>query len=359
MDEFRSQTPGARVHGGLQPEMVRARGIDPHAVLDLSINVNPFGPSDAMRRALAEVSVTTYPDPEHRLARAAVGESCGRPASEVLIGNGASELLWTLAQVYAGEGQRVLLVEPTFSEFGVALAAHGATVERSMAAAEDGFRPDLQAVQVMAARGGHAVVHLCAPGSPIGNPVAMQEVVRLAQALPRATVIVDQSFLTMSTQHGELHAEVPENVVLLRSLTKDHGVPGLRIGYLLASAERVEAMSALRPTWSVGAHGQAAIVAAMADGAFVKDSRERLVAERQALAEALHALDVPTLPSSTLYLCAHVGDARAVADACLLEHGVLLRDCTSFGLPRHVRIAARTAATRARVCAAVGAVLGR
>jgi histidinol-phosphate aminotransferase len=147
-------------------------------------------------------------------------------------------------------------------------------------------------------------------------------------------------------------------LVLVRSLTKDHAIAGLRLGYAVAAPEVVRILRAAQPTWSVNAAAQAAGLAALAADSHV--DRGRVLAEeaKAFLTEELGTLGWHVLPSAANFLLVEVSDAAAVTRA-LRACGIYVRDCTSFGLPRHIRLAARPLAECAVLVAAAKQLTAR
>lgn len=358
----RSQpSPMARVHGGPNATELQRLGLDRNDVLDLSVNINPYGPSPSMVRALAHVKLGVYPEPDALQVRAELAASCGVATDGLVLGNGASDLMWTLAlwlKRTLPRGQGLMMVEPTFSELHVAAEALGLDVAEHRLQAVDMFDLNFDRLGESLACCKAGAVYLCAPSSPLGRAVAGPDLRAFADAHPNVLVLVDQSFLSLSERYQDAVMEWPANVVLIRSLTKDHGIPGVRIGYLLAEAEIALAVRSLRPTWAVGAHTQAAAsYAASIEGrAFVQSSRKQLLCDSRALMTGLIELGLKPVPSSTCYVTVEVANAALVRMRLLEEYRILVRDCTSFGLPSHIRIAARPPEQRAILLAALGAV---
>jgi histidinol-phosphate aminotransferase len=157
-------------------------------------------------------------------------------------------------------------------------------------------------------------------------------------------VVLDEayaSFVEERWRSEPLLATFP-NLIILRSLTKDHALPGLRLGYALASTELASAFEAVRPPWSVNAGALRAGLATLEPPALahlrqatavVSESRQLLLAGFSLLGYSVH-------PSLANFLLVDVHDALAFRRA-LLPHGIVVRDCTSFGLPCCVRIACR------------------
>jgi len=179
----------------------------------------------------------------------------------------------------------------------------------------------------------------------------------LAEAIAKVRedtlLVLDQSFLSMSEGHADRDAVLPPNVIAVRSLTKDHAIPGLRAGYLATTEALARRIEAARPPWTTSAPAQAAIVAATAEQAFVAESRARLLANRARLTDRLRSAAFRVLPSSTIYALVDVGDARAIRSALLARHRLLVRDCASFGLPRFLRVCARPQDDEDRLVAAL------
>jgi histidinol-phosphate/aromatic aminotransferase/cobyric acid decarboxylase-like protein len=354
MDSGRWRAAGPRHHGGAAAQELAALGVDPRRALDLSVNVNPYGPCPAIVEAIRAASVHLYPDPAATAVREAVSARTGFPVEGVVFGSGAADLLWTLARVLVGNGGRALVVEPAFSEFRAAVESLGQRPAAWRARPEDGLRVHVDEVVRAARETSSDLVYLCAPTTPAGVDVPLRDVARLARSLPDATIVLDESFLSLSDPGGDGGAALrqPENVVRVRSMTKEHAIPGLRVGYLLAPPALARALESNRPTWSTSSVAQAAAVAALGAGEFVAASRERLRQDRLATAAGLTALGLAALPSVAPYVAFEVADAAALRKR-LLVHGIVVRDCASFGLPRHIRVAARPAEERARLMVAL------
>ena len=125
-----------------------------------------------------------------------------------------------------------------------------------------------------------------------------------------------------------------ENIILLRSLTKAYCIPGIRLGYLLASKKIVKEIRKVKPPWNVSTFAQAAGIAAMKDETFLLDSRKKILNSKKIIE---NQIDVHS--DSNFYLH-YVKDAKKVKKE-LMDYGVLVRDCTSFGLPSHIRFSVR------------------
>lgn len=354
MMEFHgARAPSRRVHGGIDEGELRELGIDAEQVLDFSVSCNPYGPSDAVVAAIHAARLDRYPDPTSTRARLAIAQALGCSPDAIAVGNGAADLLWALAHALVQRGSDVVIAEPTFSEFRVAVTRSGATLHEHRADPSDHFAIDLARLGSLVRDRRASVVYLCVPNTPTGQYVPIDALFAFARDLPFATIVLDQSFLSLSDGHADRAHLPPRNVVCVRSITKDHALPGLRVGYLLADPALVRALDAARPSWPTSALAEAAVVAAFENDAFVAESRRRLEADREALVQLLDELHLPVVPTVTHFLLVRVGDAASLRARLLARHAILVRDTTSFGLPDYVRVAVRPRADTLRLAAAL------
>jgi histidinol-phosphate/aromatic aminotransferase/cobyric acid decarboxylase-like protein len=160
---------------------------------------------------------------------------------------------------------------------------------------------------------------------------------------PQIPFILDEAFLSLSERHADAARRLPPNAVRVRSLTKDHSLAGLRIGYAIAAPELVRQIEASRPPWTVSAPAQAAAAAAMAHSEHVALTRTRLLELRTVLERALAQRGVKTLPSIASFFLAETPegeDADVLCARLLSRHRLLVRSGASFGLERHLRVPA-------------------
>jgi histidinol-phosphate/aromatic aminotransferase/cobyric acid decarboxylase-like protein len=346
-----------RVHGGIAALELERLGIARDRVLDLSVNVNPLGPHPRVLQAVQRASLESYPDPHATLACQAIAHSQDIDPARVLVGHGSAELLWTVVSTLAG-GQRPLLVTaPTFSEPQLAARAWRVPLVTLRTSESEAFVIDRAALDRAIGEHDPGAVYLCQPNNPDGGALPALELRALCEAHPRTLFVVDQAFLSLSSRHAEQAMRFGDNVVLVRSLTKDHALPGLRVGYALASPERVRELAARRPSWMVSAPAEAAIVAACEQPEHVRQARELWLSATAALAEGCAALGLSVVPSLTPFFLVRVGDADDLRQRLLSRHAIVVRSARSFGLPHHVRMAGCALPERARVLAALRAEL--
>lgn len=354
------------VHGGIDQDELDRLGLDSDRILDFSVNTNPFGPAPGVREVLTNVALDRYPDPAAWALRNALADHLDVQPEQILPGNGASELIWLVALAFLKPGARVLVLGPTYSEYSRAAALMGAAVA-TLLAKEDydfAFHPN----QVLAGlrRLRPRLVFLCNPNNPTGTFLEPEEIGSWARKFPGTLFIVDEAYLGYVPEiclRLALAADSPnakrkqdiDNLLVLRSMTKDLGLAGLRLGYAVGSAEVISWLARARPPWSVNSLAQAAGVEALRHFNYYQDSLKKLADEKTDLVRGLRTLGFKPATSTMPFFLLPVGDGSRFR-LTLLKKGMLVRDAASFGLPGHVRINTRRPEDNARLLAVLGEV---
>jgi histidinol-phosphate/aromatic aminotransferase/cobyric acid decarboxylase-like protein len=343
-----------RIHGGIDAAELQRLGIDPARVLDLSVNVNPWGPHPRVLEAIRRASVASYPDVLASAARHAIAHAEDLAPDNVLIGHGSAELLWAAVSLLRGRDRPLLTPMPTFSEPQLAARAWGVHVISLRTHASEQFALSDAVLDRALSEHDAGAVYLCQPNNPDGGALPAGALRALSDAHPRRWFIVDQAFLSLSSRHSDAALRFGDNVLLVRSLTKDHGLPGLRAAYALGAPPLLAAVAAQRPSWMVSAPAEAAIVAACGEREHVAKARDYLLDARATLARDCERLGLSVVPSFTHFFLVHVAqDADQLRQRLLERHGVLVRSGRSFGLPEHIRVAGCAPEQRARFLAAL------
>jgi histidinol-phosphate aminotransferase len=328
-------------HGGLDLTELERLGIDPAAVLDFSVSTNPFMPPPEIREMLSAVPVERYPDSSSAVLRAKLADKLSVPAENIVVGSGTTEPIRLIATAYLRRGDAALVLVPTYGEYEAAARLAGAQVVKYHAAEEDNFSPDLDAVKDLIGKRRPRVVFVCNPNNPTGKYLKRKEIVALLENMQDSLLVLDEAYVAFVAGSWNSMSLVERgNVVVLRSMTKDYGLPGLRLGYAVAASDIISVLRAGLPPWNVNIAAQEIGVAVLDEAASLEKSLGQVREAARFLAAGLSRLGFTVLPSDTHYFLVKVGDAAACR-LSLLKRGLLVRDGTSFGLPAYIRVAAR------------------
>jgi histidinol-phosphate aminotransferase len=340
------------VHGGVDLSELSLLGLRPDQVLDFSANINPFGPSPTVREAVNGVAFDRYPDRMCLELSRELAARHGVAEERVLVGNGSTELIWLTVVAFLKAGDRVVILGPTFSGYERSSRLMEAQVLTCRAREVDGFCPPFDAFDALVEECQPKLAFLANPNNPTGKSVPLVRVYDLAVRHQQTLFVLDEAYADPSSRFVRQADRVPENVLRLRSLTKAHGLAGLRLGYAVGAEAVIAVLRAAQPPWSVNAAAQAAGLAALRDERHLRETLASWSAAGAELIERLRGAGFSPIPSETPFFLLPVGDAASVRTS-LLRRGILVRDCTSFGLPGHVRISGRTREDNARIVTAL------
>lgn len=341
-------------HGGDVEAFEERFGCRP---LDFSVNTNPFGISPAARTAAAEAlgHADRYPDPHCRALVAALAKCNGVAQENVLVGNGATDVIFRLVSALAP--RRALVCAPTFSEYERACVRAECGVEAFPLDPDRGYALDEGILDRLE---GADIVFLCEPNNPTGR---VDDPALLCRVLGRCEdvgcfLVVDECFngFLAAPEKASLRGLVVDHprLAVIDAFTKTHGMAGLRLGYALCSdSELVSRAWEAGVPWSVSVIAQEAGCAALGDGDHVARARELVARERPRLEAELVSAGLEVIPSQANFLTARA----PVPDLPerLARAGIMVRDCGTYaGLPdRCVRFAVRLPEENDRLIEAV------
>jgi len=329
------------VHGGINLSELSMLGLRPEEVIDFSANINPLGVSPAVKKAIAKLDVSCYPDPDCNELRQALARNTGVAIEHIIIGNGSTELVHLMARACLARGGCAVILTPTFGEYEMACHLVNVTPVLISASEADKFRWNIGDVCQTLAKMKPQLVFLCNPNNPTGIYLDIDTMQQIARATAPGVLVIDEAYLPfVDNPCDSTNLLKMDNVALLHSMTKDHALSGLRLGYAMAPVEVINKLKLCQPFWSVNIAAQVAGVAALSDQKHLIKARKLIIVAKEYLYTALKELGFEALPSSTDFLLIKVGSAATVR-LKLLQRGLCVRDCTSFGLPQYIRVSVR------------------
>jgi histidinol-phosphate aminotransferase len=324
-----------------------ARELGVEAVLRLSSNESPIGPSprviEAIRREAPRVHL--YPDGGATEVRQALAGRLGVGSESIVVGNGADELLAMLAGAALDPGDEVVIPQPAFEPYGTEATLAGAVVVASPLREYD---QDLEDMRRRITPRTKAVI-ICTPHNPAATIVRRRPLERFLDSLGEDAplVVLDEAYRDFCDDD-----DTPDGVVLqrryptllsLRTFSKIAGLAGLRVGYVVARPEHIERLNRVRAPFNVNRLAQVAAVAALGDPEHLERTRAVVLEQRPRLQAALAKRGAPSPPSQANFILAKAGDRADALRTALFQAGILVRAGTAVGFPGHLRIAVGTA----------------
>lgn len=361
-------------HGGLIRKSSQRYGIPESEILDASANLNPFGTpfeqpdpeldlQELLRKGLEKLE--QYPDNrylEYRMAAAGfVG--MGTTYENIIPGNGSTEIIRLVAECVIAEGDVVLIPKPTFSEYEMQCKVMGAQIK--YIDQEDIF--DLDSELLDEAK----IIFVCNPNNPTGKLLLKEQVEAIAKkcAAHKTILFLDEAFIELADPDQSVAYLVENNDYLFiqRSLTKAFAIPGIRMGFGIASKKFACVLNSARLSWNMGCIADTVATALLSmeggvNSKYLKDSRAFIVNEYDFLLEKLSRRGFKPIESSVNYIFVDISDlslnSTELAER-MASHGVLIRDCNSFQDigKDYIRIAIRTRKENERIVSTIRQVI--
>ncbi|MDI6792972.1 MAG: histidinol-phosphate transaminase [bacterium] len=310
-------------------------------VVKLASNENPWGPSpkalSALKGSLADIN--RYPDGGGFYLKEALSAKLGVDPDWIILGNGSDEIGGLLTLTYLDPGDEAVVGDPAFIRYAqnvTLVGGEGISVKLRE------FTHDLPAMAA-AVTPKTKLVFIANPNNPTGTMVTQQEVDNFLHRIPSSVLVVlDEAYYEYIDREDfpkslEILKE-RENILILRTFSKIHGLAGLRIGYGIGRPEVISAINRVRPPFNVNSVAQEAALAALDDEEYIEQCR-RLNQEGYAyLTQELKRLGIRFVSSVANFILVDVGqDARKVYERLMAE-GVIVRPMGGYGLTTHLRV---------------------
>ena len=332
-------------HGGNLTWAAQIAGCPIYSIRDFSASINPLGiPPTVIHAIIDDIpGLALYPDPNYPRLKACLARECGLAARYIIPGNGSAELLTWAAKDLA-QKNFTYLIAPAFGDYRRALNTFDSKIEILKGQIPFGELCSLIPQKITANLG----LLINNPHNPTGKLWEKAEIIPYLEKF--ALVVVDEAFMDflLPARQQSLIDLVPNfpNLVILRSLTKFYSLPGLRLGYAIASPERISRWQKWRDPWSVNSLAATAAIVAMKDRDYQQDTWQWLSTSKDQLWQGLNNIPgLQPLPSEVNFILVKSDFSVTSLQKILLQQDqIYIRDCLSFPElgDRYFRVAVRT-----------------
>lgn len=316
-------------------------------ILDFSSNVNPLGSSPNVFKTIKNnlKFLNIYPDSNSLDLKKFIQKYTKIPKSQIVIGNGATEIIYNFCKAFLSSKTSVLIPIPTFEEYEVAAKLVGAKIvffkTMDLQKNIDHFITKLPK---------NGCIFLCNPNNPTGILLCKNEIRKIINAAKKknSLVFLDECFIELVPDHNESiisWIKNYDNLFILRSFTKSFGLAGIRIGYGLGPKNLISILNDIKIPWNVSGLAQQAASSAISNPNYLKKTRKLIKSESIFLKRKISKLkNFEMYDSSTNFILIKSKLKSETIQKKLLKNKILIRDCSSFrGLDKfHIRIAIKT-----------------
>jgi len=346
--------------GYFRENIEKAKGYEPgfqpgqaDDVVKLNTNENPYPPSPAVMKALAEMTAEQfrrYPDPQGNAFRQAAAEINGVQPDNIMCCNGGDELLSMAIRAFCDENRPVAYPVPTYSLYPVLANLQNCKAIEIPFDGEFNLPAKLSATSA-------ALTIVCNPNAPTGTFISVGELASLAYELT-GVLLIDEAYVDFAEANCTSLVKDLDNVIILRSMSKGYSLAGLRFGYAIAQTELIAGLMKVKDSYNVDAVAIALATAAIKDQQCFKENVEKIKENRKELAEQLRLLNFEVPNSSTNFVLAKSknGKAGEIYDK-LVQRNIYVRYFDLPGVDDKLRITVGTKEQNQKLLSALQDIL--
>lgn len=280
---------------------------EPKMVARLNANENPYGPAPQVIKAIAEAagSGNRYAHADANTLIAMIAEKEGVTPDHIMLGPGSTDLLEKVAITRFKDGGNIIAADPSYMSLINTAKALGGTWKPIPLTSE--FAHDLPAME-SAIDGDTKLIYVCNPNNPTGSITNAQELKQFClKASEKTPIFVDEAYLEFleNSKSQSMVGLVAEgkDVIVARTFSKIHGMAGLRIGYIVATPERIESISGMvRSTMGLCSTSLRGAIASMKETQFMGECRSYNSECREFTKNAITSLGYDIIPSFTSFM---------------------------------------------------------
>jgi len=336
------------IHGGDPEAFAKAMGLTNKPVLDFSVNLNPLGPPKSITKLWNELlqELIPYPSIEGEGIKTYYSIRLGIPKDMVVAGNGATELIYLIPRVL--KPNSTLIFEPTYSDYKRASLHAGLKIFTYKMDPENGLSyPGVGLMEQLLKNVDS--VWLCRPNNPTGSMISKSEIVYLSKKYPDKLFILDESFLQFTKSwfvETLLTKDLPQNIIVIHSLTKFYALAGLRLGAAIAHKNIAETLNFYKEPWTVNAISNKIAPILASEESYEEETREFVFKESKRIRDAIKSMKNWKIANSNSNFILIRWKGQKHLDYVLkhlYELGIFVRDARNFiGLEdNYVRIGLR------------------
>ncbi len=308
----------------------------------LNNNENPLGPPPAALEVIEGFRPTNsalYPSGDCYHLRHALAEKLGLGPDQILVGNGANEVITFVITAFCQAGENIVTADKTFAVYEWVARFSG--FEAHLAPLADFAFDDRGMLELIDER--TKILFVCNPNNPTGAWWDEKKLRGFLDAVEgRRIVVLDEAYFEFVEEEDypdgvSLIGEYP-NVVVFRTFSKMYGMAGLRIGYLAGSPEVVDVIRRTCVVYSVNVLAQEAALAALGDDGHVERTRRLMGEERAYLIKELDRLGLRHVGRAGNFIMIKLPMSDTLAYRKLMAQGVMIRAMTAFRFPNWIRV---------------------
>lgn len=335
-------------HGGLDYLNLKEKGLRPEDIIDFSVSINPHPVHERILAAVRNCSLIRYPDSSALDLRKKIAQLEKCSAQEILAVNGTSQGIHLIGEALLNENTTSLIASPAYSQYKNISNLKKSKIIELKSTPETDFNHSVEDIIKSIYEFKPKIFWLCNPNNPTGTFIDNEKLRSIEKAAVEVgtIIVLDEAYIAF-TQEKLRFRNISSHVLRLNSMTKDYGIPGLRLGYIHGDREFLKTIALHQPEWSLSAPAQQAGIACLNEREYYSGTWRDVVVECERFRFELQKLGLIVMETEANFFMVRLGNRESCNNetgyAALLQieldkHKMQVRDCSSFGYPDYIRI---------------------
>ena len=330
------------VPGRSKEEIAQEFGVKKEDIIKLGSNENPWGPSPKVKEAIEEElkNINRYPESDVEALKKEFAKYSNVSPDQIIVGgDGADELIDTLAKTFIEKGDEFIVPLPSYMYYEFLFKPYGAIPHYARWNLETNTL-DLDSV-LDAINEKIKMLFLCSPNNPTGALISQDEFRTILNKTNKskggvcdALVVIDEAYFEYSETTNVNLLDEYDNIFIIRTMSKVLGLAGMRIGYGISSKEIIEYMHRIKPVFSLTKLSYVAALTTMQDKEYIEESIKKGIESREYLYNEINKMkSVKVYKSYSNFMLIDIHDTGFTAAELtkeFMKRGMIVRDCTSF-----------------------------
>ncbi|SFC77121.1 histidinol-phosphate transaminase [Clostridium uliginosum] len=282
-----------------------------------------------MKSCLLDIQLHRYPENDMLKIKELYGAYADTQAENIIVGNGSDEMLELIISSLMGTGKKMLTLSPDFVMYDFYVSLFGGEVKKYKLNNNINFT--LDDFIKLGIKEDVDLIMFSNPNNPTGLALAPTEIIKILEAFPDKTVVVDEAYYEFYGKSMIPYINTYKNLIVTRTLSKAWGLAALRVGFLISNLDNVKKLLEKKIPYTVNSYSQAMVITALKYPYRVIKNSKQIIEQREILSKELKLLEKNASMNIKFYSSkANFIFGRTLHKEALLnglsDKGILIRD---------------------------------
>lgn len=342
-----------QIHGSTPYEELRQLGLTPSEIIDFSASVNPLPSPLNINDSLRGVDLKNYPERDNSELIKVISDTYDVSDLNVLASAGTTEVIYSLPSLF----KHPLILAPSYGDYEDAFSKKSVAIQKMIFSflMSEGIEGAVDQLEDL----NWDLLIIVNPNNPTGEYLEPEEIKILLERFSDRTILIDEAYQELGEDCKSALSLLKShnNLIVLRSLTKSYGLPGVRCGWLGASDEMCSSIRNILIPWAIGYLDKALFTKVLENKKEYHKQWQKILDQKDLMLKKLKNAGIQIHSGRAPFFLIDVENASEIRLKLLEKFHLHVRDCTSFGLENYIRIMPGTEESNNKLISAILQIL--